>query len=148
MIQLGLTGYPLEHSLSPEIHRAALEYCGLGGDYSPFPVAPDDLRGLKGLLGRVRDGEVTGLNVTVPHKRKVIPLLDELTPVADAIGAVNTIYVRHGKLMGDNTDAPGFLADVERFLGARKPETRDRELALVLGAGGSAFGRGVDAALR
>ncbi len=131
MIQLGLIGYPTGHSLSPEIHKAALKECDLKGDYSLFPIPPDDLGALKALLARVRDGEIAGLNVTIPHKENVIPLLDELTPIANTIGAVNTIYMNNGKLTGDNTDVPGFLVDLKRFVEIRKS-------ALVLGAGGSA----------
>ena len=136
MIRLGLIGYPVSHSMSPKIHTAALKTCGLEGDYSLFPIAPDDMNGLKGLLGRVRSGEISGLNVTIPHKQNVIEFMDELTPTAKAIGAVNTIYLREDKLIGDNTDALGFLADLKKFIG-------DWELgigksALVLGAGGSA----------
>ena len=84
MIHLGLIGYPLGHSLSPKIHAAALKACGLDGDYSLFPIEPDDEQGLKDLLDRVRDGEITGLNVTIPHKQNVIGLMDELTPTAKA----------------------------------------------------------------
>jgi hypothetical protein len=116
MIRLGLIGYPLGHSLSPKLHNAALRYHGLQGEYSLFPIEPDDLQSLKGILGRLRSGEITGLNVTIPHKQHVIPLLDALTETAQAIGAVNTIYLRNKKLIGDNTDAPGFLADLKRFL--------------------------------
>src|SRR3972149_8259432 len=108
MIQLGLIGYPLGYSLSPKIHRAALKSCSLEGDYSLFPIPPGDHQGLKTLLARVRSGEITGLNVTIPHKQTIVPLLDGLTPTAKAIGAVNTIYLKNGKLTGDNTDAPGF----------------------------------------
>ena len=89
-----------------------MKSCDLQGDYSLFPIPPDDLGELKDLLARVRAGEITGLNVTIPHKQNVIPLLDELTPTAKAIGAVNTISMQNGKLIGDNTDAPGFLADL------------------------------------
>jgi shikimate dehydrogenase len=149
MIRLGLTGYPLGHSLSPAIHAAALESCGLEGSYSLFPVQPDDREGLKDLLQRVRNGEITGLNVTIPHKQNVIEFLDELTQAAGAIGAVNTIYMRDGMLIGDNTDAPGFLSDLKRFLttvpeaqrsgrAGAKPQKHGRLEALVLGAGGSA----------
>ncbi|PJB66449.1 MAG: shikimate dehydrogenase, partial [Anaerolineae bacterium CG_4_9_14_3_um_filter_57_17] len=133
---LGLIGYPLGHSLSPKIHAAALKACGLRGDYSLFPIHPDDKQGLKDLLNRVRSGEITGLNVTIPHKQNVIPLLDELTPTAQAIGAVNTIY-RHGeKLIGENTDAAGFLSDLKKNIGNWKLGIG--KLALVLGAGGAA----------
>ncbi|HKJ39266.1 MAG TPA: shikimate dehydrogenase [Anaerolineales bacterium] len=139
MIHLGLIGYPLGHSLSPKIHSAALKACGLEGDYSLFPIEPDDGQGLKDLLGRVRAGEITGLNVTIPHKQNVIGLMDELTPTAKAIGAVNTIYLQDEKLIGDNTDAPGFLSDLKQFL-TTDAQRLGGSNALVLGAGGSARG--------
>ena len=135
MIQLGLIGYPLGHSLSPKIHAAALKACGLEGNYSLFPIHPEDKQGLKDLLARVRAGEITGLNVTIPHKQNVIELMDELTPTANAIGAVNTIYMRENKLIGDNTDALGFLADLKRVSNS---SFIFHHSALVLGAGGSA----------
>jgi len=139
MIKLGLTGYPLGHSLSPTIHTAALKSCGLGGSYSLFPIHPNDKPGLKDLLARVRTGEITGLNATIPHKQNVIEFLDELTPTAAAIGAVNTIYLKDNQLIGENTDAPGFLSDFKKVL---TTETRRHGVsnALVLGAGGSARG--------
>ena len=114
--RLGLIGYPLSHSLSPQIHTTALQSCGLQGDYSLFPVHPDDKQGLKELLARVRSGEIHGLNVTIPHKQNVIEDLDELTATAKATGAVNTIYLREDKLIGDNTDVRGFSADLKKFL--------------------------------
>jgi len=140
MTQLGLIGYPLGHSLSPKIHKAALDYCRLDGNYSLYPIHPDDIQGLKNLLARVRSAEITGLNVTIPHKQNVIPLLDELTPTAKAIGAVNTIFTQNGKLTGDNTDVPGFLADLEKLLDTEtsRPDKSDTKTAMVLGAGGSA----------
>jgi shikimate dehydrogenase len=151
MIHLGLIGYPLGHSLSPRIHSAALRACGLAGDYSLFPIQPDDKKSLQNLLTRVCSGEITGLNVTIPHKQYVIPLLDILTESAEAIGAVNTIYLRNNRLIGDNTDAPGFLVDLRKFLTEspspdRAGQSRSveegigvrKKQALVLGAGGSA----------
>ncbi|MBK9207321.1 MAG: shikimate dehydrogenase [Anaerolineales bacterium] len=133
--QLGLIGFPLGHSLSPSIHTAALKARGLHGDYSLFPISPEDKQGLKDLLARVRAGEIHGLNVTIPHKQNVIELMDELTPTAKVIGAVNTIYMREDKLIGDNTDAPGFLADLKRVSNSSFIIPHS---ALVLGAGGSA----------
>lgn len=146
MIKLGLIGYPLEHSLSPKIHTAALKACGLEGDYLLFPVLPEDKQGLKDLLVRVRPGELTGLNVTIPHKQNVIEFLDDLTPTAHAIGAVNTIYMRENKLIGDNTDAPGFHSDLKRVMLETQSSIEDHKpvlskveaSAIVLGAGGSA----------
>lgn len=137
MIRLGLIGYPLGHSLSPRIHEAALQSCGLEGSYSLFSVDSNDQQKLSELISNIRSGEMTGLNVTIPHKQNVITYLDELTPVARSIGAVNTIYLRDDKLIGDNTDAPGFLSDLKRLL--TTGTQRHGELnALVLGAGGSA----------
>jgi shikimate dehydrogenase len=141
MIHLGLTGYPLGHSLSPKIHAAALRSAGLDGEYQLYPVSPDHPVALAALINRLRDGEISGLNVTIPHKQAVIPLLDDLTSSARSIGAVNTIFVKDGKLIGHNTDAPGFLADLQRcFSSFNIPHS-----ALVLGAGGAA--RAVVAAL-
>jgi len=135
MIKLGLIGYPVSHSLSPKIQNAALKACGLEGNYSLFPIAPDDGQALKELLDHVRSGEITGLNVTIPHKQNVIRFMDELTPTAKAIGAVSVIYLRDDKLIGDNADAYGFLTDLKKsfdFSSTASPS------ALVLGAGGSA----------
>jgi shikimate dehydrogenase len=145
--RLGLTGFPVSHSLSPKIQNVALKACDLEGSYSLFPIAPDDRQSLKDLLDRVRSGEITGLNVTIPHKQNVIKFLDDLTTTAKSIGAVNTIYLSRDKLIGDNTDAPGFLADLKKFLTLECDSllSHMQELApalqknaLILGAGGSA----------
>jgi shikimate dehydrogenase len=135
--RLGLIGYPLEHSLSPEIHAVALGALGLVGEYNLYPVPPFPAGEsiLQELLAAMRAGDLQGLNVTIPHKENVLPLLDELTPVAEAIGAVNTIFVDSVRLTGDNTDASGFLADLKRRFGLL---TCWGLHALVLGAGGSA----------
>jgi shikimate dehydrogenase len=136
--KLGLIGFPLGHSLSPHLHAAALRSTGLTGDYQLFPIQPfpEGQPALIELLRRLRQGDLHGLNVTIPHKQNVIPLLDELTPAAGAIGAVNTLYYRDGRLVGDNSDAAGFMTDLARFApftAGGQPMT-----ALVLGAGGSA----------
>lgn len=136
MIHLGLVGYPLGHSLSPKIHTAALKACELDGDYSLFPIHPDDKQDLKDLINKVRTGEIHGLNVTIPHKQNVIELIDELTPTAKAIGAVNTIYLKDKSLIGDNTDANGFLTDLKNKFDFSALSFNP--LALVLGTGGSA----------
>jgi shikimate dehydrogenase len=133
MIHLGLIGFPLSHSLSPKIHEAAISALGLQGEYLLYSVAPEEIGRLAVLARRMRDGEIQGLNVTIPHKQAIMPLLDELTPSAQLIGAVNTLYLREGKLIGHNTDAPGFLADLAKFLQNTPPEKN----ALVLGAGGA-----------
>jgi shikimate dehydrogenase len=133
---LGVTGYPLGHSLSPRLHQAALRSCGLAGEYRlyPIPPLPEGQASLEALIDELRAGRLDGLNVTIPHKQKVIPYLDEMTPLAEQIGAVNTLYRRGQTLIGDNTDAPGFMADVQKQL----PLAANPQAALVLGGGGSA----------
>ena len=132
--QLGLIGWPLEHSLSPFIHTAAIQAMGLGGAYRLFPVrpTPGGDKQLRALLDRTRSSELDGLNVTRPYKTTVMKHLDELTPVAEAIGAVNTIFAMDGRLVGDNTDKDGFLFDLEATL------SPDVGGALILGSGGAA----------
>ena len=134
MYQLGLIGYPLGHSLSPTIQQAALQAMCLPGEYRLYPIEPlpQGQSALVRLIERMRRGELDGLNVTIPHKPSVVPLLDELTPTAAGIRAVNTIYRDGSRLFGDNTDAPGFLTNLERL------EITRPGRALVLGAGGSA----------
>jgi shikimate dehydrogenase len=124
--------------MSPRIQNAALKACGLEGEYSLFPAPPDDKQGLRNLLDRVRSGEIQGLNVTIPHKQNVIEFMDELTPTAKVIGAVNVIYMRDNKLVGDNTDASGFFSDLNGFIGNHESKIVNPKSAVVLGAGGSA----------
>jgi shikimate dehydrogenase len=131
---LGLTGYPLHHSLSPRIHAAALRESGLQGDYRLYPV--EDAAGIQELLNRLCRGTLQGLNVTIPHKGSILSLLDVLTPTARAVGAANTIFSRDGQLVGDNTDTTGFLADLDSLGWSQSKD--QTQVALVLGSGGSA----------
>lgn len=148
---LGLIGYPLDHSLSPRLHAAALRACKLSGEYRLVPVNPSEHaeEKLQALLEEVRQGHLQGLNVTIPHKQAVLPFLDRLSRTAQGVRAVNTIYCRDGKLVGENTDAAGFTADLSRNFPPRihrekggadllQDGTIPPETALVLGAGGSA----------
>ena len=144
--RLGLLGYPLAHSLSPRLHMAALEHMQLEGRYDLFPFPPGEagVKGIQGLIAQLREGELHGLNVTVPHKMALLPYLDELTPTAQAIGAVNALRLQAGKVLGDNFDYPAFIQDLTQQLtqvGAAgllgRPNLPGRT-ALVLGAGGSA----------
>lgn len=147
---LGLIGWPLQHSVSPSLHSVFLRSAGIAGRYDlyPIPVKSNSDDQLIALLQRMRSGDLSGLNVTIPHKQAVISYLDALTPRAERIGAVNTIYLQDDQLTGDNTDAPGFLADLKRFLSDNEVISTDNEVistdqappkaALVLGAGGSA----------
>lgn len=139
--RLGLIGWPIEHSYSPVLHLAALKYLNLKGEYELYPIRPigEDKSKLEEVILMMAAGELHGLNVTIPHKLSVIPFLDTLTPVAEAVGAVNTIKVQGGKLIGDNTDALGLLNDLRRFLAKNRARINGQtRTALVLGAGGSA----------
>ncbi|NQU30611.1 MAG: shikimate dehydrogenase [Anaerolineae bacterium] len=131
---LGLLGHPIKASFSPQLHRAAFKDSGLQGDYQLYPIPPDNPEALAEMLARVRKGELQGLNVTIPHKQAVIPLLDKLSETANAIGAVNTISMKNRQLFGDNTDAQGFLNDLVHL----SEKTSSVRKALILGAGGSA----------
>ncbi len=132
---LGLIGYPLGHSLSPRLHQAALQALGQQGTYRLYEVLPEDEDALRRLVDGLRQGTLHGFNVTIPHKQRAAALADALTPTAQAIGAVNTLYAREGQVWGDNTDAPGFWADLQEQLPAA---TARPGVALVLGAGGAA----------
>lgn len=138
-LRLGLTGYPLGHSLSPILQTAAMRAMGLPGEYNLYPVEPlpAGRSALVALLSRVREGEVQGLNVTIPHKQAVLPLVDEITPLASAIGAANVLYMRDGLLLAHNTDGAGFLNDLRRLAPDLFVDPHNQQ-ALVLGAGGSA----------
>jgi shikimate dehydrogenase len=127
---VGLIGWPVEHSLSPAMQNAAFSDLGLNWAYVPLPVDPKDVRqALYGLIAL----NFTGVNVTVPHKQAVIRYLDELSPAARITGAVNTIYMKQGKLHGHNTDAIGFLNSLI------EAECHPRGMrVVVLGAGGAA----------
>lgn len=125
---LGLIGYPLGHSRSPELHNAALSAAQLNGVYLAFPTPPERL---EAAIAGMRALGLRGLNVTIPHKVAVIPYLDDLTEVAARVGAVNTLFWEGNRLVGDNTDVAGFLA-----LAAGRVSSTSR--VLVLGAGGSA----------
>jgi len=106
----GLFGWPVEHTLSPAMHNAAFQHLGLAYCYLPFLVHPDN-------LGKAVDSikalNLAGVNVTVPHKERVIPFLDFVNEEASFIGAVNTIVHREGRLTGYNTDGRGFMRSLE-----------------------------------
>lgn len=121
--QVGLLGRKLGHSYSPPIHDALTNGAY---DYRLIELEPDELGAF------LKRGAFDGLNVTIPYKRDVIRFLDELTPIAKKIGAVNTIFRRDGRLIGDNTDAIGVRFALDR-LGLAIPGTE----ALVLGSGGT-----------
>jgi len=129
-ILTGIFGHPLTHSLSPDMHNAAFDALGLDGNYRLLDVPP---AGLAQAIDDLRTSGFSGANVTVPHKQAVIPLLDEVTEEARAIGAVNTLVKKGRWLIGDNTDWQGFLIPLREA--AFDPAGGH---CTVLGAGGAA----------
>jgi len=127
---VAVIGDPVEHSLSPRMHNAAFKELGLDFVYVAFNPAKRDVADA---VRAVRHLNLAGLNVTVPYKQDVMRYVDRLTPAAKAIGAVNTIYADGRKLIGNNTDAPGFTAALTAA-GCRPRNKR----VLVIGAGGAA----------
>ncbi len=131
-MNLGLVGFPVGHSLSPAIHGVFLKESGIEGTFVLIPTPPESLGNV---LGRLRCGELQGLNVTMPYKRRVFGLCDTVSHGASQTGAVNTLAVRNGMLSGCNTDIEAFLTEA---CGLCEP-------FLVVGSGGAS--RAVSAAL-
>jgi len=129
---LGLVGSPISHSRSPIIHGAALKASGLSGEYLLYERDTD---GLDELLDTLRGGVIHGLNVTIPHKETLLRHCDELDPLAELVGAVNTLVVRDGRIVGFNTDVQG----LETALLSQWPSSPWRsKRCTVYGAGGAA----------
>ena len=126
----GLLGDPVKHSFSPLMHNAAFKDLKIDACYAAFKVKTDHIE--KALNG-IRVLNISGINVTVPHKSSVISYLDEVTPLAKKIGAVNTVLNKNGYLTGTNTDISGFV----RSLGDLRFSPKNKTVGL-LGAGGSA----------
>ena len=127
----GIFGYPLSHSISPAFQQAAFDHHALPATYDAWPVAPE---GLPDAVGKLYGDEHLGANVTVPHKEAALELMDEVDPVAQRIGAVNTIVRRGDRLVGYNTDLDGFVKGLKSHGGFEPGGKR----ALLLGAGGAA----------
>ena len=131
--RLGIIGYPIGHSISPIFQQAALDALGIDATYEKWEVTPE---GVGDFVNGLRAPDSWGINITLPHKQAVIPLLDEVDEWATAAGAVNTIVNHDGRLTGHNTDGPGFLRALQVETGYDPKGTR----ALILGAGGAARG--------
>ncbi|MDQ3411455.1 MAG: shikimate dehydrogenase, partial [Chloroflexota bacterium] len=125
-----MIGDPVAHSLSPALQQPGLDALGIPARYALWPTPATEL---PHRVAGLREPDVLGANVTLPHKLAVMALLDEVSPLAERAGAVNTIINRHGRLLGDNTDIAGFAAAVREVC----PDPAGRH-ALVLGAGGAA----------
>jgi shikimate dehydrogenase len=127
---LGVIGYPIEHSLSPVMHNAAIAHLGVDYAYLPFAIAPPDLEVAIAGFAAI---SIQGFNVTIPHKQAIMPLLAEISPTAQAVGAVNTVYRTERGWGGTNTDVTGFLAPLRT-----DPRDWSTATAVVLGNGGAA----------
>lgn len=136
----GLLGYPVAHSFSPQMHNAAFQALGMNWVYLPLAVAPQNLPSAVSAIGAFN---MAGVNVTVPHKEAVLPLLDELTIAAKTIGAVNVIVNQGGKLIGHNTDGAGFIKALQREVAFNAKGKG----VVILGAGGAAKAVSVQLAL-
>ena len=127
----GIFGNPVAHSLSPLIHNTAFKRCGIDAVYLAFCVDPDSL-GLA--FEGMRSLGIGGVNITIPFKEDVVNFVDEIPEDLDRLtGAINTVVLKDGELLGYNTDGPGFLYALRNEL-SFKPEGKD---VLVLGAGGA-----------
>ncbi|MBG0791021.1 MAG: shikimate dehydrogenase [Desulfovibrionaceae bacterium] len=128
MQSFGIIGWPLGHTMSPTLHNWGFERLAIDAAYSAWPVMPGDL---ESFMGQVRARPVSGLSVTIPHKRAVMQFLDRITDRAKAVGAVNTLFWDGDALCGENTDVVGVIAPLKGL------DALPRS-AIVLGAGGAA----------
>jgi shikimate dehydrogenase len=126
-----LIGHPVAHSLSGAMQQAAFDALGIDARYELWDRKPIELADA---VAELRSDEFLGANVTIPHKERVVPMVDRLTEDAHATGAVNTITREGKKLIGHNTDVPGFKVALDKLVGRQKMPRQ----AVVLGAGGGA----------
>lgn len=128
MIKLAVIGDPIEHSLSPWVHGGVMENLNIPYTYEKVQVKQGELQQF---LDYAIQKEITGFNLTMPHKVDVLPFLDEIDEEAERFGAVNTVKIENGKLMGYNTDAQGYVLDLES-----KGYSFQNSRVVILGAGG------------
>ena len=126
-----LIGHPVAHSLSGAMQQAAFDELGVDARYELWDRAPIDLADA---VSELRGDDFLGANVTIPHKERVVPMVDRLTEEASATGAVNTITGEGKRLVGHNTDVAGFKVALDKLVGRQKMPKG----AVVLGAGGGA----------
>jgi shikimate dehydrogenase len=126
-----LIGHPVAHSLSGAMQQAAFDHLGVDARYELWDRAPIDLADA---IAELRTDDFLGANVTIPHKERVVPMMDRLTDEAHATGAVNTLTREGRKLVGHNTDVAGFKIALDKLVGRQKMPRH----AVVLGAGGGA----------
>ena len=123
-------GNPIEHSLSPKLHNFWIKENNIDAVYDKKQLSETDI---EGIISEVKDGKITGINITVPFKKSVIPFLDKLTTLAKEAQSVNTIFKKDNKIIGDNTDVGGF----EQGLKHINYNVKNKKV-FILGAGGVA----------
>ena len=121
-------GNPIEHSLSPKLHNHWIKENNIEAVYDKGQLNESDI---EGIVSDLKKGKIDGINVTVPFKKSVIPFLDELTPLADGVQSVNTIYKENQKVIGHNTDVGGFKQSLEYI----NYNVKNKKV-FILGAGG------------
>lgn len=129
----GVIGYPIAHSMSPDMHNDSFKHLGIQATYLPFAVRPEDLQdAIKGMkaIG------IQGFNVTIPHKTDIMPFLDKIDSLAAEIGAINTVKLEGGEYVGYNTDGLGFVKGIKEQLQSSLADQK----VLIVGAGGAARG--------
>jgi len=134
--EFGLIGYPIEHSLSPWIHKQFMQKASVDGSYSIIEINPRE--NFLEQMDQLKNRNLHGFNVTIPYKQKIIPCLDEVSEEARKIGAVNTVLNQDGKWIGYNTDGVGYIRSLE----GKFPNLvagKDKRI-LLIGGGGAARG--------
>lgn len=131
MKRFGLIGHPINHSKSPKLHQIVSKYMHRELQYDLLDL--DNVSLLKNAIDDLKVGKYDGYNVTIPYKEAVLPFLDFITPKALEIGAVNTLYYKNHKVIGDNTDYDGFKYILLQHLSMHKPNG-----IIILGSGGAA----------
>ncbi len=121
-------GNPIEHSLSPKLHNYWIKKNKLNAAYNKQKLIKEDV---KGIIGEVKNGNINGVNVTVPFKKSVLNFLDQLTPIANEAQSVNTIFKKDNQIIGDNTDVGGFELAIKHI----KYDVKNKK-AFILGSGG------------
>ena len=129
----GIIGKPLSHSLSPDLHKFWFKKYKITADYSHIEIEHNEI---KGIIKKIRNGELQGINVTIPYKEAVIPFLDQIVGDAKETLSVNTVSLnREGKVVGNNTDVYGIE---QGFIHKLKKRNLEKNKVLILGAGGVA----------
>ncbi len=126
----GLVGYPLSHSYSPKLHEIIAQEKGVFLEYKLFPIK--EIKQIETIISKLKRHEIYGFNVTIPYKESIMPYLDVISDKALKIKAVNTVYLKDGKVYGDNTDYDGFKGLLDQNM-----IDLSNKKVIILGSGGA-----------